>query len=74
MLVTELRRNVYEVSLSDVEMRHLRVILASDVHPNVYSVGTLIQYMLTWIEQHWFETMKEPDTDGNTSPPRLAGN
>jgi len=65
MLVKELRKNVYEVTLSDDEKHHFRIIMLSNPHEMVYNVSTLINYLLTWIEQNWFKSILEPETDGN---------
>lgn len=67
MLVRELRKNVYEVSLSDEEVMHFRVILLNVPRTNVCTLSDLFNVLLTTIEQMWYKAVKEPNLDDFTT-------
>lgn len=68
MLVTEIQKNQYKLDLSDEEMLHFRTLLVSSENMMLSTVSELINYVLTWCEQHWYDAVKEPKPDGHQSP------
>ncbi|GAI70022.1 unnamed protein product [marine sediment metagenome] len=69
MLVTQITQNQYKIVLTDEEMKHMRIIMLGTDHMLVTSVESLIGFILTWTEQHWYDTVAEPPMAPLNQPP-----
>lgn len=65
MKITTISDHVFRLEFDDEELLHFMIILASSPHHSCHSIESLLHYLLTWIEQKWYETAKEPLTNGN---------
>lgn len=72
MQVTETTHCIFRVEMSDDELLHLMTIVVSTDKLPVSNVESLICYLLQYCEQHWYDTIKEPLTDGTAPGPTLA--
>ena len=79
MLVTQLSNCTYKIDMTEEELHHFRIIAIGTENKFVSGVESLLAYILTWTEQHWYDTIPEPplvplndlkkdETDGYSAP------
>jgi len=68
MLIREITKGQYKIELSDEELLHFRTILLSSENMLVTDIPSLLNFILTWCEQRWYQTVQEPYHNGNPDP------
>lgn len=67
MLVNQQSPGNYLIQMTPEEEQHFQIVALNSTSPFICGVESCLAYILTWTEQHWHNTVKEPLID---NPPK----
>ena len=59
MQVTELQNNQFKLEMNDEEKKHFQIIAVAANNMFITDVPTCLGYILTYVEQHWYEVLDD---------------